>query len=240
MKAIILTAGVGSRIRPLTDNTPKCLLDINGKTILERMVENVSGCGITQFVVITGYLQEQVTSFITEHFPRLKFSFVHNEKYAETNTAYSLYLTRKLVEGDSFIKLDGDVVFEKAVVEKLINDQNQNCLCMDKNIRLATEEVKVSLGENNKVLKVGKKIPPQAAQGESIGIEKLSAEGGVAFYNALEQVLKDPKNNQEYYDDSYTTLVERGVPFYATDITGLKWVEIDTHEDYQKALEFFK
>lgn len=240
MKAIILTAGVGSRIRPLTDHTPKPLLAINEKPIIERMVDAILAVGITEIIVVTGYLSDQVTSFLQTKYPDTSFTFIHNDKYDQTNTGYSLLLTKAAVGDDDFIKFDGDVVFEKAVLEKLVKSNVPSALCIDTNINLEAEEVKVITNGNNKVLEVGKKLDPHRANGESIGIEKIEKEAGKIFYAELEKLMQDEKNWQEYYDDTYTTLVARGVPFYAVDITGLDWVEIDTHDDFHKAEETFK
>lgn len=238
MKAVILAAGVGSRIRPLTDHTPKSLLGVNGKTILGRMLTNIQNAGIKDVIIVTGYLEEKIKNFASG-FPDLNISYVRNDKFAETNTAYSLLLTKKLVENDDFVKFDADVVAEQSILEKLIKSPFQSALCIDKNIHLDKEEVKVELNSDGRVLKVGKKLDPQKAPGESIGIEKIGKEAGKILFGELEKVLKNPENYNEYYDDSYTTLVELGVPFGAVDITGLKWVEIDTHEDYAKAQELF-
>jgi choline kinase len=239
MKAILLSAGIGSRIRPLTDNTPKCLLDINGKPILHRMIENIQGVGINELIVVTGYLEEQIKSYITDHFPTFTVTYIRNEKYLDTNTGYSLMLTKDAVGDDDFIKFDADVVFEKAVLEKLVQSQHSTALCIDRNIHLEAEEVKVITTEDGKALEVGKKLDPHKANGESIGIEKISKDAGKVLYEELTALMKDEKNYKEYYDDSYTTLVKKGVPFGAVDITGLKWVEIDTHEDYQRANSLF-
>lgn len=239
MKAIILAAGVGSRIRPLTVNTPKSLLKVAGKTILGRMLENIQKVGIKEVIVVTGYLEYQVKEFINQDFPNLKVTFISNQDYQTTNTGYSLLLTKEIVDGNDFIKFDADVVFEEKVLRKLVESPYQNCLCIDHNIDLAAEEVKVQTDEEDKVIKVGKGVNPKIAAGESIGIEKISKEGAKVLFATLEDVLKDPANNQRYYDDSYTTMVEKGIPFYAIDITGLKWVEIDTPEDYKQAEELF-
>lgn len=239
VKAVLLAAGVGSRIRPLTDNSPKSLLDVAGKSILYRMLENVQAVGITDVIVITGYLEDQLKTFITENFPSLQVTFKRNDKFELTNTGYSLLLTREFVEGSDFVKFDADVVFEKAILEKLLQSE-VSALCIDRNINLEAEEVKVITDENGKVLEVGKKLDPNRANGESIGIEKITAAAGKVLFSELESLLSDEKNWQEYYDDSYTTLVNKGVPFEAVDITGLKWVEIDTHEDYARAQEIFK
>ncbi len=238
-KAVLLAAGVGSRIRPLTDNSPKSLLDVAGKSILYRMLDNVQAVGMTDVVVITGYLEDQIKAFITENFPGLNVTFKRNDKYEETNTGYSLLLTREFVEGHDFVKFDADVVFEKAILEKLLASK-VSALCIDRNINLEAEEVKVITDDSGKVLEVGKKLDPHKANGESIGIEKITADAGKVLFAELDALLQDQANWQEYYDDSYTTLVNKGVPFEAVDITGLKWVEIDTHADYARAQEIFK
>jgi len=240
MKAIILAAGVGSRIRPLTDNTPKSLLKVGDKTILERMITNIEDVEMTEVIVITGYLEEQIKEFIREKFPHLNVTYIKNEKYDQTNTGYSLLLTKEAVGDDDFVKFDADVVFEKAILEQLVKSSHSSALCIDKNINLEAEEVKVECDKDGNVLKVGKKLPPQTAAGESIGIEKISKDAAKVLFAELEDLMKDQANHQQYYDDSYTTLVEKGIPFGAVDITGLKWVEIDTHEDYKKAQELFK
>lgn len=239
MKAIILSAGIGSRIRPLTDSTPKSLLKVGSKTILERMIENIQGVGISEAIVVIGYLEEAIKSFIKEKFPTVKVQYVKNEKYLETNTGYSLMLTKNLIGKDDFVKFDADVVFEKRVLEKLIQSAHPSALCIDRTIRLEAEEVKVETDKNGSVLKVSKKLNPHTAAGESIGIEKISKDAGSVLFHELEILMKDVSHWKDYYDDSYTTLVEKGVPFGAVDITGLKWVEIDTHDDYRRAQELF-
>lgn len=238
MKAVILAAGVGSRIRPLTDNKPKSLLDINGKTILERMLGGIQEVGIKDVIIVTGYLEEQITDYTQKNFPNLNFTYKKNDIYKDTNTGYSLLLARGLVKDDAFIKFDADVVFESAVLKKLV-DCPVSALCIDRNINLDAEEVKVRVDGSGKIVEVGKKMDPKLALGESIGIEKINTDAGEVLFGELDKLMKDKENHNRYYDDSYPTIVKAGLPFEAVDITGLKWVEIDTHEDYQKALDLF-
>lgn len=239
MKAILLAAGIGSRIRPLTDDKPKSLLEVNGRTILQNMLENVEACGMTDVIVITGYLEDMIKSYISEHFPSLNVTYIRNEKYLDTNTGYSLMLTKDAVGDDSFIKFDADVIFEKAILQKLIEDTHETALCIDRNIHLEAEEVKVITDAEGNAVEVGKKLDPHKAAGESIGIEKIGKDAAKLLFAELERLMQDQANWKEYYDDSYTTLVTEGVPFGAVDITGLKWVEIDTHDDYARAKELF-
>lgn len=238
MKAIVLAAGVGSRVRPLTDNKPKSLLEINEVSILERMLKNISAAGIKDVIIVTGYLEEQIKEF-TPKFNELNFIFVRNDIYDRTNTGYSLLLTKEFVGEDSFVKFDADVVFESEVLSKLINSSFDTALCIDTNIHMDKEEVKVTTDEEGLVLEVGKKLDPHFSKGESIGIEKIGKDAGKLLFAELERLMNNEANFNEYYDDSYTTLVNQGVKFGAVDITGLNWVEVDTYEDYKRAKKLF-
>ncbi|MDP2162553.1 MAG: phosphocholine cytidylyltransferase family protein [Flavobacterium sp.] len=235
MKAIILAAGVGSRIRPLTDNCPKCLLKIGGNTILEMMISHIQDCGINEIIFVLGYLQEQIKDYVKTKFPDLNAYFVTNEKYAETNTGFSLLLAKDFVENSDFIKFDADVVFNKEILKKLIECPYENALCIDKNIHLDAEEIKIIIDDKNKILKASKTIDPKKAVGESIGIEKIGKNTAKLLFQELEIMMKDKKNHQEYYEAAYERRIEKGESFHALDITGLDWVEIDTKEDFELA-----
>ena len=120
LKAIILAAGIGSRIRPLTDDCPKCLLKVGGVTILERMIANIQACGINEFIFVLGYLDYRIEQFVNATFPSLSAKFVVNYKYAKTNTGYSLMLTEPHTKGSGFVKFDADVVFDSVILRNLI------------------------------------------------------------------------------------------------------------------------
>ena len=235
IKAVILAAGVGSRIRPLTDDCPKSLLMINGKTILEMMISHIQKCGISEIVFVLGYLQDQIKDYVKTQFPDLVAHYITNKKYKETNTGYSLLLTKDLVQNSTFIKFDADVVFDIAILKNLINSEHDNCLCIDKNIHLDAEEIKVIIREENRVVKASRTVNPEDAIGESIGIEKISPEAAHALFSELEIMMKDEQHHQEYYEAAYERIIEKDVPFHALDISGLKWTEIDTKEDFLSA-----
>ncbi|MDA7642538.1 phosphocholine cytidylyltransferase family protein [Gammaproteobacteria bacterium] len=239
MKAIILAAGVGSRIRPLTDNCPKSLLKINGKTILEMMLSHIKTCGINEVIFVLGYLQDQIKDYVKIQFPDLIVQFITNEKYEVTNTGYSLMLTKDFVKNSTFIKFDADVVFDINILKTLIASEYDNCLCIDKNINLDAEEIKVIIKDDNRVVKASKTVNPLDAIGESIGIEKISGETAHTLFNDLELMMKDEQYHQEYYEAAYERLIEKDVPFYALDISGLRWTEIDTKEDFMLAGKIF-
>ena len=239
MKAIILAAGVGSRIRPLTDNCPKSLLEVGGNTILEMMVSHIQNCGINEVVFVLGYLQDQIKDYVKTNFPDLKAHFVTNDKYAETNTGFSLMLTEDYIKDSTFVKFDADVVFDVEILKKLLQCEYANCLCIDKNINLDAEEIKVIIDRQNKVLKASKTVNPKDAVGESIGIEKIDGKTAKLLFTELKIMMQDEDNYQEYYEAAYERLIEKDVPFYALDISGLRWVEIDTQEDFATAIKIF-
>jgi choline kinase len=239
IKAIILAAGVGSRIRPLTDNCPKSLLTIGDKTILEMMVSHIRDCGINEIIFVLGYLQEQIIDYVKDKFPDLIVHFVSNDRYSETNTAFSLMLTKDLVANSEIVKFDADVVFDIQILNDLIASYSGNRLCIDKNINLDAEAIKVIVDDQNRVVQASKTVNPKDAIGESIGLEKISRETVKLLFAELEAMMADTQNHQEYYEAAYERLMEKNVPFYALDISGLKWTEIDTKEDFATAEKIF-
>lgn len=238
-KAVILAAGVGSRIRPLTDDCPKSLLLVAGKPILKQMIRNCQSCGISEFVIVLGYLEERIRRFVSETFPDLQVTFVVNDRFADTNTGYSLMLAGKAIGKSSFVKFDADVVFDTEILRRLIASDFQNALCIDRDIQLDAEEVKVIVDDQMHVLQASKMVDPKTAFGESIGIEKISAPTAKQLFAELTLMMGQSGHLQDYYEAAYEWLITQGTEFQALDITGLKWTEIDTHDDFAVANKMF-
>ena len=203
------------------------------------MLSHIKTCGINEVIFVLGYLQDQIKDYVKTQFPDLIVQFITNEKYEVTNTGYSLMLTKDFVKNSTFIKFDADVVFDINILKTLIASEYDNCLCIDKNINLDAEEIKVIIKDDNRVVKASKTVNPLDAIGESIGIEKISGETAHTLFNNLELMMKDEQYHQEYYEAAYERLIEKDVPFYALDISGLRWTEIDTKEDFMLAVKIF-
>ena len=203
------------------------------------MLSHIKTCGINEVIFVLGYLQDQIKDYVKTQFPDLIAQFITNEKYEVTNTGYSLMLTKDFVKNSTFIKFDADVVFDINILKTLIASEYDNCLCIDKNINLDAEEIKVIIKDDNRVVKASKTVNPLDAIGESIGIEKISGETAHTLFNDLELMMKDEQYHQEYYEAAYERLIEKDVPFYALDISGLRWTEIDTKEDFMLAGKIF-
>lgn len=124
MRAIILAAGIGSRLIPLTNNTPKCLLEINSKTILEHQIENLKRCGIQDITMVVGFKAKKIEDFCREH--SWNINFIHNEDYIHSHNFYSLGLAREQFGGD-FICLNSDVMFDVEILESLLKSCGNIC-----------------------------------------------------------------------------------------------------------------
>lgn len=234
MKALILTAGCSRRLRPLTDHTPKCLLSVGGVPILRRALRNLIGLGFTDFTVVTGYLSHRVEDAIGTWFPELSVRYIDNPDYATTNNAYSLELAGQALAGEEFFLLDGDIIYDAGVVQKLL-DHGPDCLALRSQGDIGLEEVKVAVDAGGRIEQIGKEVPVPSAVGESVGIEYFSA----ATSEQMFRVLRDRVHGQgfvnEYYEASFQEMYDQGVRMRAIDISPYYAIEIDTRDDLAAA-----
>jgi len=230
MKAVILAAGCATRLRPHSDDTPKTLLPVGGVPILRRTITSLLRCGFDQFVIGTGYLEHMVRESVAAWFPTLDVTFVSNPDFRTTNNAASLLLTRRHVENDGFILLDGDVVFDLDVVEELV-DRGPDCLAVRSVGTIGLEEVKVTADNYDRVLAIGKHVPVRSAMGESVGIELFSAASSKRLFEALHQRVTVQGLVNEYYEASFQQIIDDGSTLYGVDIGSMYATEIDTIED---------
>lgn len=242
MQAIILAAGLAKRLRPLTDTTPKCLLDVGGKNLLHRTMDNVISNGITDFVFVTGYRENMIKDYLTANFPDVKIDFLTNSDYMNNNNSYSLWMTKDLIK-DDFILLDSDILFNAGIITKLLNDKNHNAAAVNKKVKLDEEQIKVTLDGSNRILRMAKDVPLNEAVGESIGIEKFSKSFGKEIFDILDRKIKKENNVNEFYEKTFEEVIARNDTrnsIYGVDVSYYECIEIDTVEDYYKAQNEFK
>lgn len=237
--AVILAAGKGSQFSPMTDNCPKSLLSVGGSIILERMIRNCLSCGISQFVLVLGHRADEIKQFVDKTFRGIRVTYVINDQYRDTNTGYSLMLAAAAIGTSEFIKFDANMVFDVKILRQLVDSDLPNVLCVDRNIALADDAVKVIVDDDRRVTEIGKPSDPNLAWGGSIGIEKISVVSGPLLFAELNEMMEHKAHAQDYYEAAYERLVGKGVPFHAIDITGLKWTEIDTAEGFSEANTMF-
>jgi choline kinase len=239
VKAVILLAGMGSRLGELTRSTPKSLLPIGDSTTLDRMLAALGRHGVSSIVIICGHLQERIEAYLARSRFETPITIVRNPDYRTTNTGHSLLLAREQLEGETFVKLDGDVVFDDQVMARLVAaPAGWSYACIDRTA-VDAEVIKVQCDNDGTVVRIGNGIPIASSAGESIGIERIDAGSSGALFAALEAMAADPAHRQSYYEVAYDTIVRAGEPFRVVDVTGLRWVETDTLEDYRLAQSLF-
>lgn len=234
MKAIILAAGMASRLRPLTDHSPKCLLQVGQRTLLQRTVDALVAADIHEFVVVTGYLPSMITDFLLSRYPQEKFHFIHNARYASTNNIYSLWLTREEADGEEVLLLDSDILFDPQIIPALLNDLQPDTLAVNTH-ELGEEEIKVIVDEEGKVKEISKICSIEQAMGESVGIEKMSAHYTHALFEELQQMIEDEGLDNVFYERAFERLIPQGLCFGVTDTTRFFSIELDTVEDFHQA-----
>ncbi len=233
MQAVILAAGTASRLRPLTEHCPKCLLEIGGRTLLERTVDAITASGINEITVVTGYLSNMIVTFLNGHYPNLTFHFIHNADYPSTNNIYSLWLARTQVEGKDFLLMDSDIYCDPQLV-KTIALQQETALALNRH-ELGEEEIKVIPDEQMRVKEISKVCSISDAIGESVGVEKMTAEYSAMLYKELKKMCEDEGLVNVFYEKAFERLIPQGQTFKIIDTTDFFSMELDTVEDFNLA-----
>lgn len=234
MKAIILAAGTASRLRPLTNFTPKCLLKIGERPLLQRSMDALCQNGITEFCIVTGYLHEQIEQFVNEHYPNVKITFIHNADFATTNNIYSLWLARPVADGEEILLLDSDLLYDSNIVKRVLHNEADNVLTLIRH-ELGEEEMKVVVDTEGSITEISKTCSPKAAAGESLGIEKMGRSYTKALYAELETMMNDEHLENKFYELAFERLLRQGHTYKVLDVSDLFSCELDTVEDFENA-----
>ena len=233
MKAIILSAGQGKRLLPMTATMPKCLLEVEGKTILEWQIDELHKCGLDKITVVTGYRADKVEEVLQRRYGPQRVEVFYNPDYATTDNLVSCWKVRKEMDED-FILLNGDTLFEAAALKSLLTSlQNPITVAINHKDIYDTDDMKVSLAET-RLLRVGKDIPPGEIHGESIGMILFRGDGPMIFREGLENALSDTKSVYSWYL-SVIDAIAREKTVLTCSITGLLWCEVDYPSDLKRA-----
>ena len=235
MRAIILAAGMASRLRPLTNNTPKCLLKIGERSLLQRSIDALINNGIKEIVIVTGYLHKQIEDFVKQQYPNINISFIHNEVYDSTNNIYSLWLARPKADGEEILLLDSDLLYDPEIITRILSTNAENVLTLIRH-DLGEEEMKV-VTDSSVIIEISKTCSPSDAIGESLGIEKMGKPYTSALYKELEPMMNQENLENVFYEKAFERLIPKGHTFKILDVTDLFSCELDTVEDFQNAKE---
>lgn len=244
MNAIILAAGEGKRLKPLTDNTPKCLINLFGKSILERQIEVFRIYDINDISIVTGYCHDKIT-FQNIHYFR-------NKKYATTNMVETLFCAKDALKNSTIVSY-GDIIFEKNVLKKLIEATDDFCVVVDKDwyrywkIRFEdplSDAESLIVDDNGFIKNIGQKVTEaKQIMGQYIGLMKFQNNGIIFLKDFYEKAKKqaargtNPLNPKLPFEKSYLTdllqaLISAGCKIKAIPISN-GWLEIDTKHDYE-------
>ena len=233
MIGVILAAGMAKRLRPLTDERPKCLLTVGQRTLLQRTVDGIIAAGISELVVVTGYRAQMIRDFLTSHYPDLTIHFIDNPDYAHNNNIFSLWLTRPYTEGRDFLLLDSDILFDPQIISAVLSAEG-SALALNRH-ELGEEEIKVIVDDQNRVVEISKVCSIEQAIGESVGIEKMEADYSAALFRELEQMIEGEGLIDIFYERAFERLIPHGHTFTVVDTTRYFSIELDTVEDFENA-----
>ena len=233
MKALILAAGVGSRLKEKTIDMPKCLVNINGKPILEHQLNSLLANEIKDIVIVIGYKGDKIKEFISTHsiFKDLDITFVENHDYATTNSSYSFWLARNHIKDSQYLHFNCDIVFDPKLLTKLINYPGENVLLVDRKVQL-DESMEQVLLDDDRIIFMDKANITNAA-GRGSGMAKLSPTAISLMLANVHGHITAGNKNQHCHGLMRYALQE--VPFHALDPEGIFFKEINNQEELQIA-----
>jgi choline kinase len=236
LKALIIGAGQGKRLLPLTEEEPKALLNIGGKSLLEWQVAALADCDIEEIVFLAGFnlpAVERSLDRLGRRYPGTRFRAVYNPFYGIADNLATCWMARHEMAGD-FLLLNSDTLFSLPVLQALLaSPAAPVSLAVDHKDSYDDDDMKVQL-DGACLLDIGKKLPPERVQGESIGMLYFRGEGPRLFVEGLEAAMRDPAAIRQWYLSVIAALAPK-VQVQAVTISGHPWCEIDYPVDVQTA-----
>ena len=191
--------------------------------------------GISEFVVVTGYRADQIREALTSIVSPQNITFLHNADYEHNNNIYSLWMAGEVVRGKDFLLMDSDILCDPAAVVR-IAEQTEPALALNRH-ECGEEEIKVIVDADNHIVEINKTCNPADAIGESVGIEKMTADYSTALYRELDQMILKEGLVDVFYERCFERLIPQGYTFRVVDTTSYFSYELDTPEDFQRAQE---
>lgn len=234
MKAIVLSAGQGSRLLPLTASKPKCLVEFSGRSLLEWQLEALHCAGVTEAVVVTGFGADQVEAMLAERAPLgLKLRTLYNPFYKLADNLATCWLVREEMQG-AFMILNGDTLIEPAIVRRLLEAPPAPItVTVDRKPHYDADDMKVRT-EGSRLTAIGKTLSDDI-DGESIGLLRFTREGAARFVEQIDRMMRTPEGVKLWYLSAINGLAQAGCHIEVASIEGLQWGEIDFHPDVARA-----
>jgi choline kinase len=233
MKAIILSAGQGSRLGHLVDDQPKCLIEFNGRSLLDRQLDTLEACGVHEAVVVTGFHDELVNEAIARRSGGPEVRTVYNPFYKVADNTGSLFMAREELTGDCLV-WNGDTLVSRALMGKVLaNPQPGICVTIDRKESYDEDDMKV-VEEGGRLKAIGKRLELLTVNAESIGLLAFRDGGAEQFSEAIEQAIRTPEGTTIWYLRVIHQIAQRA-DVWTLDIQGEEWGEVDFPEDVEAA-----
>jgi len=235
MKAIILSAGQGSRLGHLVDDRPKCLIDFNGRSLLDRQLDTLEANGVHEVLVVTGFHDELVNQAIARRGAGPAVRTIFNPFYKVADNTGSLYMAREELSGDCLV-WNGDTLVSNALMAKVVgNDRSGICVTIDrKDDGYDDDDMKV-VEDGGRLKAIGKRIS-EGVNAESIGLLAFRAGGAEQFREAIERAMRTPEGTTIWYLRVINHIAQGG-EVWTLDIKGEEWGEVDFPPDVEAARE---
>lgn len=238
MKAIILSAGRGSRLLPLTTDMPKCLLPIGLTTVLGLQLDTLFKAGVEKVTVVTGFNADMVNAEIAARQTGPKVKTLFNPFYQVADNLASCWMARKSMKGE-FLLINGDTLFSPALLQKVLDAPAKPItVTIDKKHQYDGDDMKVTL-DGGMLTAIGKTLTPRETNGESIGLIRFMDIGGAIFRQQLKTRMHMEDGTKSWYLSAIDRLAKDGVDINTTNIKGSTWAELDTPEDYEICRNLF-
>ncbi|MBW2714753.1 MAG: phosphocholine cytidylyltransferase family protein [Deltaproteobacteria bacterium] len=232
MKAIVLSAGQGKRLMPLTASRPKCLLEVrDGQSVLDFQLGTLARCGIEHTTVVVGFGAEHVEHRVTEsRFSDMEVTTLYNPFYAITDNLATCWVASTAMT-DDFILLNGDTIFEDNLFRRVLEAPVAPIsVTVDRKPEYDSDDMKVTLDNDGRLTAIGKQLPLHTVDAESIGMLRFSGTGGRTYRDALDLAMRQPESLRNWYLSVVNELAQK-VAIQTVSIEGLWWSEIDSPED---------
>jgi choline kinase len=230
-KAVILSAGQGSRLLPHTEQLPKCLLSLGGRSMLEWQLHGLAGAGVHEAVVVTGFRDDLVQAELERRTPRsMRVRTLFNPFYKLADNLASCWMARSELAGGCLI-LNGDTLFEAEIARRLLAAPDAPItVTIDRKPSYDADDMKVS-SRGDRLAAIGKTLPANEVTGESIGFLRFEKEGAERFVAELERTMRTPEGPKLWYLSAIDRLAKADVPVRVESIETLQWAELDFPAD---------
>jgi histidinol-phosphate/aromatic aminotransferase/cobyric acid decarboxylase-like protein/GTP:adenosylcobinamide-phosphate guanylyltransferase len=239
VQALILAAGTGSRLGKYTKENTKCMLEINGKTLITQALDRLNSVGIKKLILVVGYKKENLIQYVGDKYKNITIEYVENPIYDKTNNIYSLYLAQDKLAQDDTILLESDLLFEETILKNLISDPRENLAVVDK-YQIWMDGTSVRLDDDNEIIgfygKRDFKFQDVREYYKTVNIYKFSQSFSQNIYIPFLEAYMKAMGNNEYYETVIKVIADlEGTGLKALRLDGEKWYEIDDAQDKANA-----